>query len=205
MSLLSRSATSVSRRDGGQQIGKADLVDDDELGVRLLGAGAGLVREGMPGEHQAGPGVAEVVGDLPRLEQRVHRDDDPARAKDAVVHDGDLGDVGHHDPDPVAGPETSLVQQAGDPGARLIERPVGHRRVVHPHGHPSGVDTSGVRQVLRQVRHAVIVGSPASPVVGPRYQAWGGVVGTAAQSRVPVAARLGTSCDLSLRRTLRCR
>ena len=70
----------VVRVDGGQQIGKADLVDDDGVRPGLLGAAACLVSERMPGEDQPGPGVAEVVGDLSHLEQRVHRDDDAARS-----------------------------------------------------------------------------------------------------------------------------
>ena len=137
----------VVRVDGGQQVGEADRVHDDGFRLGLLGAAAGLVRERMPGEDQPGPGVAQVVGDLPRLEQGVHRDDHAAGAEHAVVHHGDLGDVGHHDADPVAGLEAALVQQPGHPGTRLVQGPVGHRRVVHPHGHPSGVDTGGVRQV----------------------------------------------------------
>ena len=125
-------------------------------------AAAGLVGERVPGEHQPGPGVAQVVGDLPRLEQRVHRDDHAAGAENAVVHHGDLGHVRHHDADPVAGLEAALVQQPGHPGARLVQGPVGHRRVVHPHGHPSGVDPRGVCQVPGQVRHTA-----HCPAAGP--------------------------------------
>ena len=154
MSSSSRVRDPVIRGGRGQQVGEAGPVHDDDFRLGLLGAAAGLVRERVPGEDQPGPGVAQVIGDLPRLEQRVHRDDHAAGAEHAVVHHGDLGDVGHHDADPVAGLEAALVQQPGHPGARLVQGPVGHRRVVHPHGHPSGVDTGGVRQVLGQVRHA---------------------------------------------------
>ena len=48
----------------------------------------------IPGEDQPCSGVAEVVGDLPRLEQRVHRDDDAAGAQHAVVDDGESGRLG---------------------------------------------------------------------------------------------------------------
>ena len=150
------------RGDGGQQIGEADSVHDDGFRLSLVGAAAGLVRERVPGEDKTGPGVAQVIGDLPRLEQGVHRDDHAAGAEHAVVHHGDLGHVGHHDADPVAGLEAALVQQPGHPGARLVQGPVGHRRVVHPHGHPSGVAPGGVRQVLGQVRHAA-----HCPAAGP--------------------------------------
>ena len=51
-------------------------------------------------------------------------------------------------------PLDALVQQPGHPGARLVQRPVRHRRVVHPDGYPSGVDPGRVRQVPGQVRHA---------------------------------------------------
>ncbi len=150
-------------------VGEADPVHDDRFRLGLLRAGAGLVRERVPGEDQPGPGVAQVIGDLPGLEQRVHRDDHAAGPEHAVVHHGDFGDVGHHDADPVAGLEAALVQQPGDPGARLVQGPVRHRRVVHPHGHPSGLGTGGVRQVTGQVRHAAHcpAGSPGgrrSPV-----------------------------------------
>ena len=165
------SATLEVRADGGQQTGEADPVHDDGFRLGLVGAAACLVRERMPGEDQPGPGVAEVVGDLPRLEQGVHRDDDAAGAEHAVVHHGDLRDVGHHDADPVAGLEAALVQQPGHPGARLVQGPVGHGRVVHPDGHPSGVRAGGVRQVLGQVRHVAIVRLVTRVVVGPWYQA----------------------------------
>ncbi len=161
----------VIRGDRGQQIGEAAPVHDDGFRLGLFGAAAGLVRERMPGEHQPGPGVAQIIGDLPRLEQRVHRDDHAAGAEHPVVHHGDLGDVRPHDPHPVARFETAFVQQPGDLGARLVQGPVGHRGVVHPHGHPSGVGPGRVRQILGQVRHGFIVRPAAQAVVGPRYQA----------------------------------
>ena len=139
---------------GGQQIGEADPVHHDGLRPGLLRAGPRLLGERVPGEQQPGPGVAQVVGDLPPLEQRVHRDDDAARPEHAVVHHRDLGDVGHHQADPVAGLEAALVQQPGHPGAGLVQRPVGQRRVVHPDRHPAGVRAGGLRQVPCQVRHA---------------------------------------------------
>ena len=153
----------IIRGGRGQQAGEADPVHDDGLGPGLLRAGPGLVREPVPGEDQPGPGVAQVIGDLARLEQRVHRDDRAAGPEHPVVHHGDLGDVGHHDPDPVTGLEAALAQQPGHPGARLVQRPVRHRRVVHPHRHPSAVRPGGVRQVPGQVRHAA-----HCPAAGPR-------------------------------------
>jgi hypothetical protein len=173
--------------DGGQQIGEAVPVDDDELGFGLRsarlawaygrGSLAGRVREPVPGEDQPGPGVAEVVGDFPPLKQRVHGDDHTAGPEHTVVDHGDLGDVGHHDPDPVTGPQTAFVQEAGHPGARLVQRPVGHCRVIDPHGHPSGVSTGGGRQVLGQVRHVAHCpagsrGWSSVPGIEPSAEPW---------------------------------
>src|SRR5271165_5201743 len=95
----------VLRGGGGEEIAEAGRIDDDRLRVRVLGAAARFVRELMPGKDQPGPGVAEVISHLPPLEQRVHRDDHTACAEHAIVGDGELGDVGLHDPDPVAGLE----------------------------------------------------------------------------------------------------
>ena len=54
----------------------------------------------------------------------------------------------------------------GHPGARLVQRPVAHRRVVHPYGHPSAVGPGGVGQVLGQVRH--VAHCPARSPGDPR-------------------------------------
>ena len=158
------------RGGGGQEIAEADRIDDDRLRVRVLGAAARFVRELVPGEDQPRPGVAEVISHLPPLEQRVHRDDHTARAEHAVVGDGELGDVGHHDPDPVAGLETALPQHPGDQGARLVEFGVGGRGVIHAHSHPVGVRTHRVRQVRCEVGHDGPP-SPEGPCLrGTKYQ-----------------------------------
>jgi len=75
----------VVRGGGSQEIAEAGRIDDDRLCVRVLGAAARFVRELVPGEDQPGPGVAEVIGDLSPLEQRVHRDNHTARAEHAIV------------------------------------------------------------------------------------------------------------------------
>jgi hypothetical protein len=135
----------VIRGDRGQQVGEAAPVHHDGLRPGLLGAAARLAGEHVPGEDKTRPGIAQVIGHLPHLEQRVHRDDHPAGPEHAVVHHGNLGDVRHHDPDPVPGLDAPLVQQPGHPGARLVQCPVRHRRVADPHGHPPGVGPSGLR------------------------------------------------------------
>ena len=93
---------------GGEQIGEA-TPSTTMVSAPACSAPPGLLGEPVPREQQPGPGVAQVVGDLPPLEQRVHRDDDAARPEHAVVLDRDLGDVGHREANPVAGPEAALV------------------------------------------------------------------------------------------------
>ena len=144
----------VVRDRGGQEVREAGRVDDDRLGVRPFGAAARIAGEIMPAEHQPGPGVAQVIGDFPHLEQRVHRDDHTAGAKHAVVDDGELGDVGQHDPDPVAGLEAALAQHPGDPRARLVEFGICGRGVIHAHGRLAAVRTHRVHQVRCEVRHS---------------------------------------------------
>ena len=155
---------------GGEEIAEAGRIDDDRLRVRVLGAAARFVRELVPGEDQPGPGVAEVIGDLSPLEQRVHRDDHTACAEHAIVGDGELGDVGLHDPDPVAGLEAALPQHPGDPGARLVEFGVCGRGVIHAHGHPVGVRTHRVRQVGCEVGHDGPPSSEAPSLRGAKHQ-----------------------------------
>ena len=160
----------VVRGGGGEEIAEAGRIDDDRLRVRVLGAAARFVRELMPGEDQPGPGVAEVISHLPPLEQRVHRDDHTARAEHAIVGDGELGDVGLHDPHPVAGLEAALAQHPGDPGARLVEFGVCGRGVIHAHGHPVGVRPHRVRQVGCEVGHDGPPSSEAPSLRGAKHQ-----------------------------------
>ena len=56
-----------------------------------------------PGDQQRGAGVGERGPQLAALEVDVERDDDRARAQDPVVRGDELGHVGQHQRDPVAG------------------------------------------------------------------------------------------------------
>ena len=54
---------------------------------------SGRLGELVPGDEHRAPASDEVVGDLARLEQRVHRHDDRAEAQRAVVDDREVRDV----------------------------------------------------------------------------------------------------------------
>jgi hypothetical protein len=115
------------RLRGREHLAEHGRVDDDRLSLGLLRAGRRLVREPVPGEDQPAAGVTEIVGDLPRLEQRVHRDDHAAGAQHAVVDHGELRGVGQHDPNPVTRLHPAVAKQASDTRAVAVELPVGRR------------------------------------------------------------------------------
>jgi hypothetical protein len=93
------------------------------------------------------------VGDLARLEQRVHRDDRAAGAQHAVVEDRELRHVRQHDADRVARPQAARAQPPGGPGAEVVELRVGQDRVVEPDGGAVRVHLRGLAQVKGQVGH----------------------------------------------------
>ncbi len=111
-------------RGRGEQRVESAGIDDHRIGLGLPCAGAYLVGEGGPGEQQPGARVAEVVGDLPGLEQGVHRNDDAARPEHAEVGDGEIRAVGQHDRDLVAWFDAAVPEQSGHPGADLVKRAV---------------------------------------------------------------------------------
>src|SRR3954454_14535718 len=128
-------------------------LDDDGLCARLARA---LLRGGgevPPGEQRLGRGVLDVELDLAALEQHVHRHDGAARAQHAVVDGRELRDVGQHEPDAVARADPALAQEAGDPGGRVVERLVGHHRVVELERRALRVPLCALREQRRQVRH----------------------------------------------------
>lgn len=134
-----------------QQLLELSRGDRYELGPGLLGAPLGRLGEVVPGEQQLALGIAEVEGHLAPLEQDVHRDNHPARAEHAVVGQGEIGDVGQHDPHPVAALDPAVCQQSGDAARSLLERFVGDLGVVELQGNVLGVAGGAVREVCRQV------------------------------------------------------
>ena len=123
-----------------------------------LGAGLGrtlgrLLGAPGPGDDDAGAGVAEVVGHLPGLEQRVHRHHDAAGPQDPVVRHREGQDVGDHDPDPVAGSDAALDEQGREPGTGVIEFGVGEHPLVEPHRRVGGSICGRRRQPLGEVGH----------------------------------------------------
>ena len=105
----------------GEQLLELTRLDEDDLGVGVLGALLGGLAEVAPREQPLGLGVLEVELDLAALEQHVHRDDGAARAQDAVVGDREVRDVREHDPDAVAGLEPLRLQEARHAGAALVD------------------------------------------------------------------------------------
>ena len=122
MSSGSRSTTSRRGSTPAEQLLELARLDHDALGAGLLRAGLRVVGEALPGEHQLGPGVAEVEGDLAALEQHVHRHHDAAGSQHAVVTDAEVRDVRKHDSDAVARLEPTVCQHGRKTGAALVEQ-----------------------------------------------------------------------------------
>ncbi len=116
-----------------EQVGEPLRVDADALDADLGRGLGGLLGHLVPGEDDRGTGVLEVVLHLAGLEQRVHRHHDGAEAEDAVVGHGEIGDVGQHQADAVAGLDAAIGKQTGHARAGGIEPRVGHLDVVQLH------------------------------------------------------------------------
>jgi hypothetical protein len=98
------------RVHGGQGVGERGGVDLDQIRVRGACPVVRLVCHPPRREDRGGPGVVQVVGHLAGLEQWVHRHDHAAGPQDAVVDDGELGQVGQHDRDAVAALQAAAAQ-----------------------------------------------------------------------------------------------
>src|SRR5215216_349210 len=121
-------------------------LDRDDLGARLLGAGAGGLAEVVPGEQVPRPRVLEVERNLAALEQHVHRDDDAAPAQDPVVDEREVRDIREHDPDAIAPLKALLLEQVRDPRGALVEQGVVDDGVVE-------LDRRAVAELLGGLRH----------------------------------------------------
>ena len=121
---------------------------EDALRARLLRAALGGLGEAVPGDDQLGARVGEVVRDLARLEQRVHRHDDRAEPQRAEVDDGEVGHVREHQPDAVARPDAVRAQQPGGAlGAGVEQRVVQDEVVELDRGPVRGVRDRGCQLV----------------------------------------------------------
>ena len=138
--------------------GRARRVQDDGGVVGRAGSEL-VVRLGVAGqrfcvvEHQRGARVFDVVVDLARLEQRVHRHDDPADPQDPVVRHRELRDVGEHHADAVARLHPARAEHAGNLGAGGVELGVGEPGVAERERGAITVAACGRGQVRGQVRH----------------------------------------------------
>ena len=140
-------------RIGGEQLLRRG--HDHALGARGRRAGLGLAREAVPGEHQARPRVAQVERHLALLQKHVHRDHGGAGPQRAVVDDRELGDVGEHHTDRVAGADPLLEKQAGDPGRRGVELCVGEYLLPEQQCRMVGCAPRGLGQLPGQIAHLI--------------------------------------------------
>jgi hypothetical protein len=134
------------------------LLERPALDEHALGAGLGSARlrgrgEPVPGHQDAGAGVAEVEGDLALLQKRVHRDDDRPEPQGAEECEREVGEVGKHEADAVAGSDALRGEQPGDAGAGLVEDGVRQLELVELEGGPIAVFGDRVGEHLGQVRH----------------------------------------------------
>ena len=104
------------------------------------GRPAGLADGQLGGafEAEVGPGgrVLQVVGDLPLGQQDVQRDHGRAGLQDAVVDDGEIGQVRAAEGDPVARTDAPGGQGAGHLAGFRVELGVGQPGRAAGYGHP---------------------------------------------------------------------
>ena len=134
---------------------QAGVVDNPALSAHFVGAGAGLVGEAGCPEQRLGAAVGQVVGHLPRLEQRVHRDRDGAAIDDPVERDGECGRIGQHHADPVPRFDSGLLEQRRHPGGRRVELSEGELQVVATQRNAIGVALCGCEEIGAQAGHGV--------------------------------------------------
>ncbi len=151
MSWAPRSTTSSTGAVVDEEGAEGGRVDPDQVDTRARGALSGLLGHPVPGEDQPGARVAEVVADLPRLEQWVHRHDDPAGTEHAVVDGGEVREVRQHDGDFVARLDAPVLEQASDTRAALAELSERHHRVTEADRDPVGVRADRLDEVRREV------------------------------------------------------
>ncbi len=143
----------------GDQVHQAGVVDNPALGAHLVGTGVGLVGEGGCPEQRLGAAVGQVVGHLPRLEQRIHRDRDGAAIDDPVKRDGECGGVGQHHAHPVTRLDAGLLKQCRHARSRGVELSEGKLQVVAAQRDAVGVALFRCDEIGAQAGHGVPPGS----------------------------------------------
>jgi hypothetical protein len=111
----------------------------------------------MPREDQPRSRVGQVVRDLSRLEQRVHRDNDRAGPEHPVVDGGKRRDVRQHQADPVTGPDAVRGEQTRDPGAVLGQLRVADGVGIQPQSWALGLCFSCPDEVFGYVHRGLLL------------------------------------------------
>jgi hypothetical protein len=145
---------------GADQLLELARLDEDELGAGVGGALLGGLGEAVPGKQDLGLGVGEIEADLALFQQHVHRHDDGAETQDAVVDRREVGDVGKHDPDTVAGLDALVGEQVGDPRRGAVELVVRELGLVELQRNAIGMLGGCRRQVLCQVHRCSLSSCP---------------------------------------------
>ena len=115
--------------DGGQLCVEPSRFDRDLVGSGMSRA-AECLDQSVPCDEQTGARIGEVEGHFPLLEQNVHWDHHRPGPQDAVIGDGELRHVGHHQPHPVARRDPQRTQQGRHPSRAVIELAVGDDLIV---------------------------------------------------------------------------
>ena len=131
--------------------------------------------EAIPAEQDLRPGIGQVVFDLAVPEQRIQRHDDTAEAKGGEVNDREIGDVGHQQADPVAGPDSAVTQEACHRSRGTVERRVVDLKVIEFDRDSFGIFYCCRFQLCREVTHVpsgvFVANDPRQPYPGRARQA----------------------------------
>jgi hypothetical protein len=109
-----------------------------------------------PYYRQLGARVTQVVFDLPRFVQRVHRHNNGAAAQYRVVENGKCVYVGNHDSDPVAGPDAYIREPRCGSCHFSVQLSVGEQHIPLPKGDSMRIRAGGHLKVVREIGHAVL-------------------------------------------------
>ena len=97
---------------------------DDRLGPRQTRRLCGFLGKEREDHCDLGAAVVPDVGDLARLEQRIHRDGDRPDPQDRVVDNREVDDVRHDHRDPITGLHTAITEDGREPRYGCVEAAV---------------------------------------------------------------------------------